>query len=74
MNYSILASQNEPVLFSCSAWAHRDCIKDEDCEILGDDLKCVYSGCPNKGVCGCERGYVARFAGSQRNYRCVPRE
>jgi len=48
---------------------HRMCTIDTDCEDLGS-LSCVKSGC-NWGVCGCSRGYAARFVGSSKGYRCV---
>jgi len=48
---------------------HRMCTIDSDCDDLGS-LSCVKSGC-NWGVCGCKRGYAARFVGSSKGYRCV---
>ncbi|CAH1779650.1 unnamed protein product, partial [Owenia fusiformis] len=51
---------------------HLLCRDDADCESLGSTLLCIKGACGH-GVCGCQRGFAARFAGSEpdRLMKCV---
>ena len=41
-----------------------------DCDYLGK-LHCMTGQC-NKGICGCPRGEVAKYLGSEQLFQCVP--
>lgn len=45
------------------------CKLNSDCDSLGS-LQCIKSQC-DWGVCGCERGFVARYLGSENGFQCV---
>ena len=53
------------------ALGNRFCKENTDCEDLGKELECIKSAC-EWGICGCLRGYAARFTGSSSVFKCVP--
>lgn len=51
------------------ALGKRYCVDDADCSALGS-LQCIKSSC-SWGICGCPRGKVSRFLGSEKGFGCV---
>jgi len=56
--------------------AKKFCKADGDCTSSGqigsiNNVKCIKSAC-DMGVCGCSRGFVLRYLGSEKLMQCVP--
>lgn len=49
----------------------RTCKDASDCDTLGTGLECIKNYC-DWGICGCTRGTVARYLGSEKLFNCVP--